>query len=116
MRAQLRRTLAMAGVVAFGAVTGALAALGHSPIAIGLIGALVAAVALLALQARSRDRQIARRITELSEPTRGNPGGRGRDQVSERLEELERRLLASLDAERQRAAERHRALMERDSR
>ncbi|PYF99407.1 hypothetical protein SAMN05216184_107117 [Georgenia satyanarayanai] len=117
MKATLRRPLAAAGILLVAGLCGVLAAAGHTPLALGVIAALSAVGALTGVAAMRRERQLTRRLSEAlsasrkiqTDLTRMRERATERDRkVVERVEELERRLLAGFEAERQRAAERHR--------
>lgn len=132
----LRRPLGLLAILGFAVVSGWLAWAGHTPIAIGLIAAAAGFAAVMTLGSRNRDLQAARRMADLARETRRMQRSltrakekaaardhraverdhrvAARDQrLLERVEEMERRLLASFEAERLRAAQRHREEMDR---
>lgn len=128
MTSRLRRLAGLGMAAVFATIVGLLAAEGHTPIALGLIGGAVAFTAVMAMGSRTRDIHTTRRLAELRDRMRHiDEGTRRRNErdaerderlrererrVINRMEELERRLLAGFEAERQRAAVRHRETIE----
>ncbi|MEE6283153.1 hypothetical protein [Georgenia sp. MJ170] len=138
MRLDLRRALGAAAIVTFAVACGVLAALGHTPVAIALVAAAAALAAVMSFGSRRRDLRAARDLTDLRKSARrlqrdlrevrelavrlgkeaaardrqAQEAAAAREQrLLEKVVAAERRLVAGFEAERLRAAQRHREEM-----